>query len=510
MHSAVHVDPEEERAQLSQAVVGAVAVALILLLFRDTAMSMVETWYQSNSFNHAFLIIPICIFLGWRERAALSVAEIRPAAGGLIAVLLGAVGWLLGNATGTLVIQELCLVTIIEGTLVTMYGWAVCRILAFPLLYLFLAVPVGQALVPPLQSITAVLCVGMLKWLGIPVFADGNVIAVPNGTFYVAEACSGIRYLIASLALGLLFAHLSYRSWWRKAAFLAVSIAVPILANGVRAFGIILLAYFSSNEVAVGVDHLIYGWIFFTVVTLLTLLIGVNFREGGDTEILTRVPPRRALGWSAPKVLIAGVIALSPAIGAKLYSQQFDQPPAGAVPQLRAPDVSGPWHRTDQAQDNAPPAFAAADAELHTAYEAGANAVFLHIGYYQYNRRGAQIVSSLHDLVGGNGWVLAATGTVPISIDGELVTVQSIRSTRARKGHTTWCWYWVGGRFTGSPYVAKLIETKTKLLGEDQAAAIIVLDMEYDESAKDGDSALPEVAASLRDLKRSLAAAQHR
>ena len=72
-----------------------------------------------------------------------------------------------------------------------------------------------------------------------PAFIDGYTIEIPEGTFYVAEACAGLRFLIASIAFGCLYALLMYRSPVRRGVFILVSIVVPVIANGFRALGIV-------------------------------------------------------------------------------------------------------------------------------------------------------------------------------------------------------------------------------------------------------------------------------
>ena len=474
-------------ARWSQTGAAALALAVVVLLFLDTARAMVATWYGSTTFGHCFLIIPICIYLACRRSGALAATELRPAWGGVFAVAAASLGWLLGSATGTLIVEELSLVAAIQGVILTMCGWLACRKLAFPLLYLYFAVPFGQALVPPLQSATGTLAVAMLKGVGMPVFADGNVISVPNGNFYVAEACSGIRFLIASIALGVLFAGITYRSWYRRAIFIALSAAIPILANGTRAFGIIVIAYLTSNEFALGIDHLIYGWIFFSVVTMSTLAIGLGFRDQPEPGVETPVIGSLGDPKAVRRMLVAGIIALAPIVAAKLYSAVIDASPAPVSLRLQPPLAAGPWRRVDGLQDPAAPRFAAPDAELH-------------VGYYRYNRRGAQVVSSAHALEGGKRWIGAAKGTTSAVVDGELVSVQFARMVRGTEGHVVWYWYWVDGRFTGSPYLAKLLEARAKLVGGEPAAAIIAIGADYSATPADAEAALRDFLSELGDL----------
>jgi exosortase len=159
---------------------------------------------------------------------------------------------------------------------------------AAPLLYLFFLVPFGEFLVPGLQSFTVQFFASGLHLFGIRNFVDGVVIEIPEGSFYVAEACAGLRFLIASLAFGALYACLMYKSPIRRSVFLALSLIVPVIANGVRALGIISIAHFVGSAEAVNADHVLYGWIFFSLVTFLLILIGLPFRES------TFVAPRRA------------------------------------------------------------------------------------------------------------------------------------------------------------------------------------------------------------------------
>src|SRR5205807_5019380 len=148
-----------------------------------------------------------------------------------------------------------------------------------PLLFLFFLVPFGAFLVPTLQSITVAFAVGGLKLVGIPVFADGILIDIPEGHFEVAEACAGLRFLIASIVFGCFFATIMYHSRVRRSAFVGLSILLPIVANGLRALGLILVAHVEGSGTAIEADHILYGWIFFTLVTLLLIGIGMTFAE---------------------------------------------------------------------------------------------------------------------------------------------------------------------------------------------------------------------------------------
>src|SRR5215218_3359752 len=123
-------------------------------------------------------------------------------------------------------------------------------------------------MVPWMQDITAAFVGHGLALLRVPAYVDGYTIEIPEGTFYVAEACAGLRFLIASIAFGVLYALLMYRSPVRRGVFILVSIVVPVIANGFRALGIVVLGHVLGSAEAAAADHVLYGWIFFSLVVV--------------------------------------------------------------------------------------------------------------------------------------------------------------------------------------------------------------------------------------------------
>lgn len=485
---------------------GVAAVAVTLAMLSTTVLAMVVTWSESNSFNHCFLILPIAAYLAWRRKAELANATISPEWRGGIAVALGSLAWLLGDATGTLIVQELSVIVIIQALVLTIYGQAVFRILLFPLVYLFFAVPFGLELIPPLQTATALLSVDLLKLVSVPVFSDGYLISVPTGDWYVADACSGIRYVISSLALGGLFAGMMYVTWWRRALVMVIAIIVPILANGIRAFGIILLAYLSDNELATGVDHLIYGWFFFTLVSCVVLAVGMTFREAVPAP--QHQHPRTAQLASLVPCLLAGSSALFLVGAARAYGDYVESAPEKRTIHIAAPEVAGYRPGNDDVNDRLLPSLSGADAVLRAAYLNSEGPLYLRVGYYLRERRDAQAVSLNHELYGAPEMLIVAKGSVRETVGGEPTSVHYQRIWTGSSGRIIWYWYWVDGHITGDPYFAKLLETKAKLLGGQQAAAIIAIAANYRADPKEAENSLRDFALRSASLYPALERAQ--
>jgi len=185
-------------------------------------------------------------------------------------------------------------------------------------------VPFGDEIIEPLQVVTAKIAILLTGWSGIPAFFDGIYIDTPVGLFVVAEACSGIRFLIAMVTLAVLVAFTRFDRWSRRAAFMAVSIVVPIIANGVRAWGTIYMAQSQGLEFAAGFDHVFYGWFFFAFVVVFILGIAWRFFERDPEDYGWTIKEvenfdlirRMELGFAKPITLIAGMLALSTFAGA--------------------------------------------------------------------------------------------------------------------------------------------------------------------------------------------------
>jgi exosortase A len=213
----------------------AFGVAVLISLFWDTAATMVRTWQGSELYAHGFLIVPIAGFLCWRRRQALAQSTPAPWLWGLVAMAAAAFAWVLGAAADTLAVQQLALVAMVQALAVTVLGPRVSQVLAVPLLYLTFAVPFGSFLIAPLQDLTARFTVVVLQLVGVPVRVDGLLLHIPGASFVVAEACAGLRFLLSTLALSVLAADLFYRSRARWLTFMALAVAVPVIANILRA-----------------------------------------------------------------------------------------------------------------------------------------------------------------------------------------------------------------------------------------------------------------------------------
>ena len=300
----------------------AAGLAGIGLLFAPELRAAVEVWTLSTAYGHCFFIIPIALYLAWERRHVVAATPVMPMPlSALLALPLGLV-WFAAERLGIMEGQQFLVMGFIELAFIAVLGWRMARAMAVPLLYLLFLVPSGAFLTPALQDVTARVVTAGLDLTGIPYYADALVIEIPEGKFFVAEACAGLRFLIASIAFGVLYACMIYRSPGRRAAFILASIVVPVFANGLRALGIVVLGHYLGSAQAAVVDHVLYGWLFFSLVLLLLIFLGLPFREDGGAfttrpSTLPLRPPAPGRTWVATAFLLV-LSAAAPALVAWL------------------------------------------------------------------------------------------------------------------------------------------------------------------------------------------------
>ena len=467
-----------------------VALLAIIGLYWPTAVGMAAIWWRSETFAHGMLVLPIVLYMIWTRRRELAVLEPRGAVAGLGLLLLLGLGWLVADAAEVVVMQQLALVGLLQATVYVLLGGRVVWAIAFPLTYLLFAVPVGEALIPPLQRLTAWFAVEGLRWTGIPVLWEGLYIVVPSGSFEVAEACSGLRYLIASVALGFLYVYLSYRGFWRRLAFVALSVAMPLVANGIRAYGIVMIAHLSDMKYAVGFDHLIYGWFFFGVVVLLMFWIGSFWREptlagGQGSEVTAQtlvlggdLPLAPHFGRYASLALMAVLAAAVGSLGTMWMNRGGLE---SASVTLQAPPAVAPWQGPERDTGDWEPRFGGADAVGRSRYRLEGRTVHLYIAYYRQQRPDAKLVSTQNSLYDGKRWRYAGSGgQVQTGVAGAEWPFQATLLTDGERRLLAWSGYWEGGRLVISPYLAKLWEAWDRLSGVGRGSALVAVAAGYE------------------------------
>ena len=261
-----------------------------LVLFQTEVFHAVELWNSSTAYNHCWFVLPIAAYLAWDRYGAARDIPLQPMLWSSLLAVPGTFVWIVAERLGVMEGRQLAAMGLLEVLYVCTLGWRLAWAFSAPLLYLFFLVPFGAFITPALQRFTLIFTDIGLYLLGIPYYIDRFIIEIPEGTFYIAEACAGLRFLIAAIAFGVLYACVFYRNGWKRLAFIGASCIVPIVSNGIRALGIVVAGHLVGSSEAAAADHVVYGWIFFSVVILILILAGLPFRD--DTApTKAMVPP---------------------------------------------------------------------------------------------------------------------------------------------------------------------------------------------------------------------------
>ncbi|HEX8554254.1 MAG TPA: exosortase A [Sphingomonas sp.] len=465
---------------------GATSIAL-LLMFRADVTTLVHLWWTSTTFGHCLFIGPVIGWLVWQRRGEVGALTPEAWAPGLAIVAGGGAAWWIGDAASVALARQLGLVVMLQGLVATLLGSQVSRGLLFPLAYAFFLVPFGQELEPPLQAVTVAIVMPLLALVGVPATVDGVLIHAGRYWFEVAEACSGAKFVIAMAAFGVLVAHLCFWSWRRRAIFMVVALFVPVLANGLRAFATIWAADLTSVEAATGMDHIVYGWVFFALVMAGVLALGWRWFDRApddpafDATCWARVPGLRI------EPVLAVVLALSVAAVFPAWADVAGRP-AALPARIELPVVAG-WTRAPLSTA-APwePHHPGADHRLFGRYAAASGArIDVGVALFASQAEGRELVSfGTGALRENDRWVrvadlppLAGGRTMRIAAPGP---VERVVAT----------WYRVGDATTASPFAVKLATLRARLIGRPRPAMAIHMSAE-------GPGAAVAIEAFVRD-----------
>jgi exosortase A len=453
------------------------SLVLLVAIFWSTATSTVALWFKAQ-YSHSFLVVPIAAYLAWQRRGQVESSGDAPAFWALPALAALAFVWLLGRLTATEVVQHFCLAAMMIVIVWGIVGTRGSRPLLFPLVFLLFAVPMGERLIPTLQDFTARLAGALLRLTGVPVFLEGHVLAVPGAQWQVAQACSGIAYLFASLSVGFLYAGLAYRTWRRRTAFFVAAGVVPILANGLRVYTVILIAALGGAGIATGIEHYLYGWMFFAMIMGLLFAVAGWWKDDPPTASVLASHRARSAAHPAPvwRTAAFAVLALAVAGVAPLSAAWLSNVPPNRVDSWRAqpPAVFLPWRLTATTTGDWTPKFEGATREFLQTYVSGAREVRVYVAYFDAGDANVKL-ATVGNVLFSDPWSLVGESRSTIRMKGRSFSVPELSLRSQASSLIVWHWYSIDGTLTGNDYLAKVLLAKARLFRSRQDPAAIVV-----------------------------------
>jgi EpsI family protein len=483
------------------------ALALVLpvvglaILYQDVIAKLVHDWSVDENYSHGFLIVPIALYLAWERRNRLAAATARPSVLGLLTVLGSIVVLAAGTLGAELFLTRISLLGVLAGLILFVLGWQHLRILAFPLAFLLLMIPIPAIIFNqiafPLQLLASRFGELTLAAVGIPVLREGNVITLSNTTLEVAEACSGIRSLVSLLTLAIVYGYVVEARTWARIALALASVPVAIVANGVRVAGTGIAAHFIGPDAAQGFFHTFSGWLVFIVAFILLFAVQrviarIGPRSRKDMAVAQAVgasarleavtsassaatsadnPPAPPSGPTAPGApnrlaVRAVVVAVCLVIGSAAIARASKSEPTLPRQSFSTfPMQLGSWQgQSADRFDQRVLTVLGVDEYINRIYSApGHQPVGVYIGFYQSQREGDTMHSPLNCLPGA-GWEPVARSQVPLTVKtstdpGALTTTIAVNRIVIEKGldrQLVLYWYQSHGRVVASEYWGKV------------------------------------------------------
>jgi len=261
------------------------------LLYGRVLARLVHDWINDGNYSHGFLIVPLSLYFAWERRARLRTIQRDPSAFGLVVVIGSLAVLLVGLMGAELFLTRVSIVGIVAGSILFLFGWRTLGLLALPVLFLLLMIPIPAIILNqvtfPLQLLASQVGEAALRGLGVPVLREGNVIVLANVSLEVAEACSGIRSLISLLTLGIVYGYFADSRFSVRFVVALCTIPIAIASNGLRVAGTGIAAHYFGPRAAEGFFHTFSGWLMFVVAFCMLFVV---------TRLIIRVAPRPARG----------------------------------------------------------------------------------------------------------------------------------------------------------------------------------------------------------------------
>ena len=241
---------------------------LFVWLFRGEIETIVNRWLTDSSWSHGFLI-PIfsLYFINQRKNGILNL-QTRPNYFGLVLLICLIVFYPINKASpsGYAYFQPIGMIAALGAIVLFLGGWRLIKYAWLPIAFLVFAVPLPERryvlLTMPMQKLAATIASALLDLVnGLEATASGVVIDVIykgqrlEPALNVAEACSGMRLLMAFLALGVAMAYLHYRPLWQRIILLVSTIPIAIFCNIVRVTATGFIYILIHPKYAQGIYH---------------------------------------------------------------------------------------------------------------------------------------------------------------------------------------------------------------------------------------------------------------
>ncbi len=475
----------------------AILIAAFTLLYFDTFASLVSEWSARDDYSHGYLIPFVSIYFIWADRERLRQIPIQPATlSGLTLLLIGALTLIIGDTGGIIAVKQVSLLITLPALVLLLLGGRFFYVLALPLAYLVLMIPpVLDVLIGwmhwPAQLFTANTASILLALINIPVYQHAQFLELPNKTLEVANACSGVRYLISIIAIGIPLAVFSQRTISRRVLLIVLSLLVGIISNPVRVALISIWAY-NGGEVTHGPLHILQGlFVSFIGFIFLFLFAWVLSRSSSAVRFASssadaeRRPEQGKMSTAYSNLGLkkrtnretmkrfnnAWLASLGVFVAAGIYLFAYEPVPVPLGKDLYDfPAAVGQWQAVSEGRADGVPTPPGADNVLSRTYRnSQGRELNLYVGYFASQARDKQFVNwNMRMLYEDRKEIIVNCNP------GYPVRISSAAIQSGMKKNSVLYWHYLNGSIISGPYRAKIMTALNSLIRRTNGAVVII------------------------------------
>ena len=451
-----------------------IAVIVVLIVpFYGALKQMVETWSHKEEYSYGYMIPFVTLFLIWQKKESLERLAFTGSWAGILITLLGLGLFVAGDLSTIKFVIQYSFLIMLAGLVLALTGWQAFKVIWIPLLVLVFMIPLPQFFLQEisaqLQLVSSEIGVWIIRFFGVSVFLEGNVIDLGIYKLQVVEACSGLRYLFPLMALGFIAAYFFKVALWKRAFVFLSTIPITVLMNSFRIGMIGILVEYRGQSMAEGFLHDFEGWAIFMACTALLVVemwalakIGSDrmpFRQAFELKLPESAAGGLQLHWrTLPRPYLAGMlIVLILALIAAVIPERIEAP----LPRKdfsSFPMALGEWKGKPEGMEQIYlDALKLDDYVLANFADRNHNTVNLYAAYYASQRTG-ESTHSPRTCIPGGGW--AITSLTQETVGNVKVGASPLRVNRAviqlgDKKQLTYYWFQERGRIITNEYLVK-------------------------------------------------------
>jgi len=439
-------------------IAGLLLSVALLWLYWPILSKLFLSLAESEDFSYGLLLPLVSGYIVYLKWPQLRRQSWQPSWMGLLIIAAGICLYVLGELAAEEYTIRFSFIVVLAGSLFLAGGWNLVRLLSFPLILLVLMLPLPELvtykLTLPLQLISSRLAAGILQTLGVPVLRQGNIIDLGVRQLQIVAACSGLRYILALLALGLIYCYFFQRRPWKVAVLLLALIPAAILVNALR---VAVMALFPA--LLEGFWHGFSGWLIFLLCFAFLGLINwtLNRLQPEDapapvTAPLDEEPSPGSRNQNLGLYLVAALAIVFLAFPLVRYVGQ-----APSVPLRQSfdnfPMQLGPWQGRHTFIDPAMVEATRSQAHLNADYQnPDHGSVNLWIAYYETQKKAGGFVHSPKGCLTASGWKITESSVFQIA-PGLPVNLLLVEQMGTRL--VVFYWFLQRGRWLASEYLNK-------------------------------------------------------